>query len=164
MVDAVAELLLQLLAQHEFQHIEVVVLLVADHVNHLLRFELFVTQLGGAQVLRHIHGGAVFAEQHFLVQSFVGEVYAHGAVFMAIEHAFIESLLHQRFAQQVGVGFVVGLVEMDTQTLVGGIETSIHPLVHGLPQLAHFFVAGFPLAEHLASFQHNGGLLCSLIF
>ena len=123
-MDTVAERFAQFFAQDQFQHVEMVVLLVAHHIDHLLRVELFIAELGGTQVLRHIDGGAVFAKQHFLVQPLIRQVDADGAVVMLVEGTFVQTFLHEGFAQQVGFGFVVCLVEMDAKAVVGDVGQS----------------------------------------
>ena len=53
------------------EHLEMVVLLVAHHVNHLINGEVFVTHLSRTNVLRHIDTCAIAAEQQLLVQALV---------------------------------------------------------------------------------------------
>ena len=141
-----------------------VVLLVADHVDHLLRVELLVTQLCGAEILRHIDGRAVLAQQHLLVQALTGEIDAHGTILVFVERALVQTFLHQALAKQIGLGFVIRLVEVDAQTLVGLVEAGIDPAVHLRPQLADLLVTRFPLAQHLTSFQNQRGLVFCFVF
>ena len=83
------------LAEDELEHLEVVVLLVAHHIYHLVEAIFFVTAAGGAQILGHIHRGAVAAQQELLVQSVGGEVAPHRAVVAAVEDALGKAFVYQ---------------------------------------------------------------------
>ena len=119
--------------EQDAEHLEVIVLLVAHHVDHLVDGIVFVAHLGGADVLCHIDGGAVAAEQQLLVEAFVGEVGPYGVVVVALEESFLESFLHLCLTFQVGLRLIVNLVEAYAQGLVGLVETGIHPRVHLFP-------------------------------
>ena len=67
---------------------------------------------------------------------------------MALEETFLQSFFHLRLAFQIGLAFVVYLVEADAQCLVSLVETGVHPRVHLLPQCAHLGIALFPLHQH----------------
>ena len=67
------------------QHLEVVLLLVAYHIDHLVDRIVLEAELGGTDILGHIDGGAVGAEEQFLVQSVLGEVCPYRTVFAAVE-------------------------------------------------------------------------------
>ena len=99
------------LRQDEFQNLEMVVLLIAHHVDVRIETVLLEAALGGAEVLRHIHGSAVRTEEEFTVEAVGGEVAPHAAVRILYENAHIKALLHEALAQQIGLGFVVHLVE-----------------------------------------------------
>ena len=133
-----------------------VVLLVAHHIYVTVEFVLCETLLCGAEVLGHIHRGAVAAEQQFAVEPVGGEVAPHATVGILHEDAHVESLLHQALAQQIGVVLVVNLVETDAQGLVGFVEAGEHPAVHHLPKGAHFLVALFPFEEHFVHLLVHG--------
>ena len=133
-----------------------VVLLVAHHIYVTVEFVLCETLLCGAEVLRHINGGAVAAEQQFAVEAVGGEVAPHAAVGILHEDAHVEPLLHQALAQQIGVVLVIDLVEADSQGLVGFVEAGEHPAVHHLPKGTHFLVAFFPLKKHLVHLFVHG--------
>ena len=47
-----------------------------------------MTELRGADVLGDIDGGAVFAQEHLLVESVCLQVDAHRTVLMLVENAF----------------------------------------------------------------------------
>ncbi len=140
-----------------------VILLVANDINQALGAEVVVAQLGRAEVLGHVDTGAVAAQQHLLVEAVAGEVATDGAIGTPVQHTHIQTLLHQLFAEQVGVRFIVHLVEADTEAAVGFVETGIHPSVHLLPQGTHFLVALFPAFQHLLRLHHQGGLLLGLL-
>ena len=111
-----------------------VVLLVAYDVNHFVNGEVAETELGGTDVLRHVHGGAVGAEQELLVKSLGGEVGPDGTVFLAEKDAFPQTFFDLFLAFQVGIALVVNLVEADTECLVGFVEAGVNPLVHLAPK------------------------------
>ncbi len=66
--------------EQQRQHLEVVVLLVAHDVNHLVDGEILVAQFGGADILGHVYRGTVGAEQELVVESGVGEVGPYRAI------------------------------------------------------------------------------------
>ena len=60
--------------EQDGEHLEVVVLLVAHDIYHLVNGEIGETHLGGAYILGHVNAGSVGTEQQFLVETFVCEV------------------------------------------------------------------------------------------
>ena len=151
------------LPKYEFQHLEVVVLLVADHVDELVGLEVVVAQQGGPEVLGHVYAGAVATEQELLVQPVARKVAPHRTVVLAVHHSEVEPLLHQLFAEQIGLRLIVYLVEVDAKAVVGLVEAGIDPPVHGLPQAAHLRVAFLPAFEHLLGLDHEGGFALGLL-
>ena len=135
--------------EQDAQHLEVVVLLIAHHVDHLVDGEVLEAQRGGSDVLRHVDARAVGAEQEFVVEPLAREVGPHAAVFFLEEDALRQSFLHHALAHEVGVAFVIYLVEAYAECLIGFVEAGIHPFVHLAPQRAHFLVALLPFHEHL---------------
>ena len=73
--------------QQDGKNLEVIVLLVSHHIDHLVNGEVGEAHLGGADVLRHVDAGAVGAEQQLLVQALVCEVSPHRVVVLAEEQA-----------------------------------------------------------------------------
>ena len=157
MHEALAPLEAELVEQ-DGEHLEVVVLLIADHVDHLVYLEVLEAELCRADVLRHVHARAVGAQEQFLVESLGGEVGPDGAVGLAEEDAALEALFHLLLALEVGVALVVYLVEAHAEGLVGLVEAGVDPLVHAAPQGAHLGVVLLPAHEHLAGFAHEGRL------
>ena len=76
------------------QHLEVVVLLVAHNIDHLVDWEVLETELSSTDVLSHINRSAVAAEEEFLVQSLSLEVSPNRVVVAAVEEAFLQSFHH----------------------------------------------------------------------
>ena len=150
--------------EQDGEHLEMVVLLIAHHIDHLVDGEVLETELGGADVLCHIDGGAIGTKKEFFVESFCREVSPHGAIFATIEEAFLQPFHHLFLAFEVGVRLVVYLVETYAHHLVGLIKSSIDPLIHLLPETAYFRVALLPLDEHLMGFLDEGSLLFGLLF
>ena len=141
--------------QQDREYLEVVVLLVAHDVDHLVDGEVGKAKFGGADILSHIDGSAIGTEKQFVVESLTGEVGPHGAILLAVEESLLQSLHHLFLTFEVGVRLVVNLVEADAHHLVRLVETGIYPVVHALPEAAHFGVASFPLHQHLAGFLHQ---------
>ena len=59
MVDPFSPVVGQLFPENQLEHVEMVVLLVAHHVDHAAGMEFVVAGQGGAEILRHVYGGAV---------------------------------------------------------------------------------------------------------
>ena len=142
--------------EQDGQHLEVIVLLVAHHVDHLVDGIVGETLFGRTDVLRHVDRRTVSTEQQLVVEAFAREVGPHGTVFLAVEKTFLQSFEHFLLAFQVCVRFVVYLVEADAHHLVSFVEAGIYPVVHLLPQGTYFRVTSLPLHEHLAGFLHQG--------
>ena len=149
--------------QHPFQHVEMVVLFVAHHVNQPVGLPFLVAQSSRAQVLRHIDRSAVFAQQQFLVQALVAQVGPHRAVFLADEHAVGQAFLHNSLARQIGLRFVIGLVEVDAQAVVSLLETLVNPAVHHVPKVERLLVTGFPQPQHFPRLQHQRRLVFGFV-
>ena len=140
------------LVEQDGQHLEVVVLLVAYHVDHLVDRVVLETEFGGADVLSHIHGGAVGTEQELLVETFCLKVGPNRSVISAVEQAFLQTFHHLLLAFKVGVGLIIYLVERNAHALVGLVESGIDPFVHRLPQAAYLGVVVLPFHEHVVGF------------
>ena len=148
--------------EQDGEHLEVVVLFVAHHVDHLVDGEVVEAHGGSADVLRHVDAGAVGAEQQFLVETFLGEVSPHAVVVLAEEESFLQSFLHLLLAHEISVGLVVYLVECHAERLVGFVESGIHPVVHLLPKRTYFRVALLPFHEHGMCLLDEGGFSLGL--
>ena len=85
------------------KHLEVVVLLVANHVNHTVNRVILKTQLCGTYILCHVDRCTVTAQQQFLVQSVLGQVSPYGAVLLTEEKSFLKALHHGFLTLQVGL-------------------------------------------------------------
>ena len=92
-----------------------VVLFVAYDVNHLVDGVVLKAEFGRTDVLRHVNAGAVGAQQEFFVKAFVGQVCPDGAVVPTVEDAFLQSLEYFFLAFEVGVAFVIYLVEVSSK-------------------------------------------------
>ena len=163
-VDQVLAPLESQLVEQEREHLEVIVLLIAHHIYHLVDGIVLIAQLSGANVLSHVDAGTVATQQQLVVQAIGSEVGPHAVVVLAVEHALGEAFLHLFFSFEIGLALVVNLVEVHAHALVGLVETGINPAVHLLPQRAHLGVVVLPLLEHLASLMHESRLLLGLLF
>ena len=119
--------------EQDGEHLEVIVLLVAHHIDHLVDGIIAETQFGRADILSHIYGGAVGAEQQFVVEAFAGKVGPDGAVLLAVHLALFQTFKHQLLAFEIGIGFVVDLVEIHAKFPVGLVKSGVYPGVHHLP-------------------------------
>ncbi len=144
------------LVEQEREHLEMVVLFVADDVNHLVDGIVGKAHLGGADVLGHVDRCAVAAQEQLVVEAVGGEVGPYRAVFLAVHDAFFKAFKHLFLAFEIGLRFVVDFVEVDAHAAVCLAETGVYPRVHGFPQGAHVLVAGFPAAQHVACLGHEG--------
>ncbi len=123
-----------------------IVLLVADDIDHLVDGIIAEAEFGCADVLGHVDRRSVAAEQQLVVEAVAGEVGPDGTVVLAVEHTFFKPFEHLLLAFEVGVGLVIYLVEVDAHARIGLIESVIDPGVHGLPKLAHLGIFLFPAA------------------
>ena len=142
--------------EEERENLEVIVLLISHHIYHLVDGKVAETELSSTDVLGHVDRSAVGAEEEFFIQTFFGEIRPYRTIFTAIEQTFSKTFFYLFLPFEVGVRFVIDFVERHTEGFVGFVKTSIHPFVHLAPKTTHFFVTLFPLAEHLASFYHQG--------
>ena len=146
------------------EHLEVVVLFVAHDINHLVDGVVLETHLGSANVLGHIYRRAVRTQQQLLVEPLVGEVGPHRVVIMTLKDTLGETLLYLGLSFQIGLAFIVDLVEAHAHLLVGLVEAGIDPRVHLLPQGAYLGIVLFPLHQHLVSLLDKRSLLlCFLL-
>ena len=73
MVDVVGPVETEFL-EYEFEHLEMIVLLVADHIDEFVKTILLETALCRAEILGHINRSAVATQKKFLVESVGSEV------------------------------------------------------------------------------------------
>lgn len=74
-----------------------VVLFVADYINHFVDGVVLETQFGCTDVLSHVHTGTVGTEQKLFVQSVLGQVSPNGAVFFFEEQIVFQSFQYNFF-------------------------------------------------------------------
>ena len=99
------------LSENELQHLEMVVLLIADNINVAVKLVFGESPLGSSEVLGHIHRSSVAPEQEFSVKPVRGKVTPYGTVRILHEHAHIQSLLNQFLAEEICLGLEIRLVE-----------------------------------------------------
>ena len=137
-----------------------VILFVAHHINHLIDGEIFETQLGRTDVLRHIHRCPVAAQQQFVVEPLCRQVGPYRAVLFPIHDTLFQSFEHFLFPFEIGLRLVIYLIEVHAQATIRLVESGIDPVVHHLPNRTNLGIAGLPFAQHGAGFLHErrGGL------
>ena len=148
--------------EQDRKHLEVIVLFVAHHIDHLIDGEVLETHLGRTDVLRHIDRGAVRTQQQFLIQTLVGQVGPNRVVLVALKQTLSESFLYFGLTLQVGLTLVVDLIKRNAHLLVGLVETGIYPVVHLLPQGANLRIVVLPFYQHLVSLLDERSLLLCL--
>ena len=119
--------------QENREHLEVILLLITHHIDHFVYRIVLKTQFGGTDILGHIDGRAIGAEQQFLIQTVLGKIRPNRPVFAAVESTGSETFLHFRFTLKIGIGFVVYLIERNAHAAVSLIKTGIDPFVHSCP-------------------------------
>ena len=144
------------LLQNQLEHLEVVVLLVTDHIDMGVEAVFLEPLLSGAEILGDIDRSSVGAKQQLAVEAVGGQVAPHRTVGITLEHALVESALHEFLAEQIGVMLIIGLVEGYAESLVGLVEAGEHPGVHLFPEGAHFGVTLLPFDEHLVHLVDDG--------
>ena len=149
--------------EQDREHLEVVVLLIAHHVDHLVDGIVLEAHFGSTDILCHIDGGAVRAQQQLLVETLVSEVGPYTVVLVAFKESLGESFFHLGLTLQVGLALIIYLVELYAHFLVGLVETCIYPVVHLLPQGTHLRVVLFPFHQHLVSLLDERSLLFGLL-
>ena len=162
MEDVVAPLIAELL-EHELQDLEVVVLLVANDINHVVEPILLEAAECRTQVLSHIYRCAVATQQQLLVEAVGRKVNPHRVILLAEEYTLAQPLLNEALAQKVGLRLVIYLVEIDAHSLVRDIEALIYPAIHALPQLIYLRILGLPPSQHLLRSEHDGCLTLGLL-
>ena len=145
--------------QQDGEHLEVVVLLVANHINHLVDGIVLETELGRTDVLRHINARSVGAEKKLLIETFLREVGPDRTIGATIEDTLLQTFIHLLFTLEVGVAFIINLVEANAKRLIGLVEALIHPGVHLAPKVAHFLVALLPFHEHFVGLNDERRLV-----
>ena len=147
------------LAENEFQHLEMIVLLVADHINVRIQIEFGETALCGTQILRNINRSTVGTKQQLAVEPVGGKVAPDAAVRVLHEHSAVEPLLHEFLAQKVGLMLIVCLVEADAKGAVSLLEAVEYPAVHLCPEGTHFRVSLLPFHQHFMYIVDYLGML-----
>ena len=113
--------------QQDREHLEVIVLFVAHHIDHLVDGEILETHLCRSDVLGHVDAGSIATEQQLLIQSLVGKVCPYRVILMALEESLGETFLHLGLTFQIGLALVVDLIEADAHLLVSLVEAGIYP-------------------------------------
>ena len=140
-----------------------VVLLVADYIDVFVEIPLAMTHCSRAKVLRHIDRGAIGTEKDFFVEAVGGEVDVGCAGFVLLTDALFKSVNHILLAFEVGLRFVINLVESDAHQFVRNIKTVVNPRVHRLPERNRIGVALFPFLEHLVGFDDGRCFLLGVV-
>ena len=151
------------LVEQQGEDLEVVVLLVADDVDHAVDGVIVVAELGGADVLGHVDRRAIGAQEELLVEAVGGEVGPDGAVGATVEESTREALEHFVAPLEVGLRLVIDLVEADAKPAIRRVEAGVDPAIHRGPKGAHLLVSGLPTAQHLARLGHERRLGFSLL-
>ena len=163
-VVAAFRLLETQLGEDQEQHLEVVFLFVAHRIDLTVQVvEVLEAQKGRPDVLGHVDGRAILAQEQFLIEPIACQVHPDRSVLALVEHATCHPFQHPVLADEVGVAFVVELVELDAHGGIGDIETTIDPSVHGLPQVDRVSVALFPQTQCILRLEQDGRLFFGVL-
>ena len=141
-----------------------VVLLIAHHVNHLVDGVILEAHFSSTDILCHIDTGAIGTQQEFLIKALVSKIGPNRIVGMTLKETFGKSFLYFGFTLEIGLRFIVNLIERNTHLFVGLVETGIYPVVHLLPEGTNFGIIILPLHQHLVCLLNERSLLLSLFF
>ena len=148
--------------QQDREDLEVVLLLIAHHVDHMVNRIVAEAHLRRTDILSHVDRGAIGAEQDLAIQTILSQISPYGSVLVPHKESLVKSAKHLLLTLKVGIALVVYLVEVDTQPLVSLVKSGIDPVVHSLPEGADLLITGLPLLKHLTRFLHQGARCLSL--
>ena len=89
--------------EQDGEYLEVVILLVTHHIDHGVDGIIIETELGGADILRHVDRRAIGAQQQFLIQTIRCKIGPYRTIFFLEEQPLIEATEHLLFSGEVGL-------------------------------------------------------------
>ena len=110
-----------------------IILLVSYGIDHSVNMKIFYSLDGRTYVLSHVNRGTVTSKHDLLIKSVGSKINPHAAVILTIKNTFFKTFGNHIFSKEIGVAFVIILVEIHPELLISLLEPIIHPLVHGLP-------------------------------
>ena len=102
MIDGIRPVKAQLL-KDKFEHLEVIVLLIAHNIDKLIKLILVVALLCSAQILCHIDRSAVSPKEKFAVQSIRFQVAPYRAILLPLKDSPLQAFIYQRFSAKVSI-------------------------------------------------------------
>jgi hypothetical protein len=143
------------LIKQDRKYLEVIVLFITYHINHLVNREIGKTQFSRTYVLRHIDRSSIRPKKQLMIQSFPCEVGPYGTVFFAVEETFLQAFHNLLLPFQIGFRLVINFIESNSHHTISLIEAYIYPIIHLLPQSTHFGIISFPLHQHFTRLFHQ---------
>ena len=89
--------------KNDGEHLEVIVLLVAYDIYHLVDGVIVEALFGCTDILSHVYRSAVATEKQFLIKAVLTQVCPYRAILAAIENAFIEPFEYFGFAVEISL-------------------------------------------------------------
>ena len=89
--------------EQDGQYLEMVILFVAYHINHLVDGIICKAEFGSTYILRHVDGCTVRTQQQLVVQPLPREVRPYRAIFFPVEKAFLQAFHHLLLTFEVRV-------------------------------------------------------------
>ena len=89
--------------QQDGEHLEVVVLLIAHHIDHLVDGVVVETQLRRTNILGHIDRGTILTEQQLLVQTIFRQVSPYRTILPTVEDTLLQTFQYLCLTLQVGL-------------------------------------------------------------
>ena len=137
--------------QHIKQHFKMILLFAAHHINHRVKRPVVLAGNSRTDILRHINGSPVAAEQNlavcFQIHTERRQIHAHRSVFRAEEHALLQSGKDFFLSLQVSLAFKINFIERNAGTPVRLHHPFQRPAIHRLPEGKRLFIALFPETE-----------------
>ena len=163
MLNLISPIESQLLT-NQWQHLEMVILLVTHHVYLLIHVKLVEPIVCRTNILRHVNGSPVIPQQQLVIQPITGKISPHASGIFPVKHAVSQTFQHEVTSFLVSLWLEIYFVKRDTHHFIGLVKTFQYPIVHGPPQGNHLLIPGLPLTQHLLSLQQYRGLLLRLLF
>ena len=89
--------------QQNGQHLEMVILFIAYHINHLVDRIILKTQFGCSDILGHIDGCTILTKQKFFIKSLIGQIGPNRPIIMTNKETFFQSALYFCLSYQIGL-------------------------------------------------------------
>ena len=121
-----------------------IVLLIADYPQITIIVEIPEFKFRRAQILCDIYRSPVTAKYQFFIQAFLSKIYPYRVILFFEKNTIFQTFFDDIFPKQIGVGLIIGFVEIHANLVISLIKTSIYPLIHFLPKCNGVCIALLP--------------------